>query len=434
MSNEDFISNYRTAEVTNTYVPCKENFFLKQKYYSACINHDSNVIKFQDLNDDSFKRHCLDWLNYFNKHDKSLVFGVANMLPHTNPSTFDKWSNIRSNITKEDEKDEEFLHADPERISMEPMYYPDIYAFRKRIEANVWHTEEVEHELSKDTKSVDLISEESRQYLQFIIGFFSVADLLVLSGIDEAVAPYVNVPEFEHYILAVSNQEAVHNEAYDLQLQGIASPDKIQEIREYVKTVPFIARIKDWVTWWSISEHCAADIFSMMACLEGVLFSGFFAAIQHYKTQNLFNGVTTINEYIVRDENVHTEFWCMVKNKLKHQPPDHVVQAICQETFNLCDDFFKQSIPSNLIGMNYNLMNQHVKSVGDHILYKLNTHIIYYIDSPFDFMRLLYQNQYSKTNFFEKNGTQYSIKAVDMEFKEPEKDEEFRKSIRDLVV
>ena len=55
-----------------------------------------------------------------------------------------------------------------------------------------------------------------------------------------------------------------------------------------------VARVADWIRWWVVAEHPAADFFAAMAFIEGVLFSGFFATLQHFKVKGLFPGITTL--------------------------------------------------------------------------------------------------------------------------------------------
>lgn len=48
------------------------------------------------------------------------------------------------------------------------------------------------------------------------------------------------------------------------------------------------------------------------ACVEGIFFSGSFAAIFWLKKRGLMRGLTFSNELISRDEGMHTDFACLV--------------------------------------------------------------------------------------------------------------------------
>jgi ribonucleoside-diphosphate reductase subunit M2 len=51
------------------------------------------------------------------------------------------------------------------------------------------------------------------------------------------------------------------------------------------------------------------------ACVEGIFFSGSFCAIFWLKKQNVMPGLCDSNELISRDENMHTNFACLIKTK-----------------------------------------------------------------------------------------------------------------------
>ena len=51
--------------------------------------------------------------------------------------------------------------------------------------------------------------------------------------------------------------------------------------------------------------------------MEGVLFSGSFCAIYWFKSKNKMPGLTVSNEFISRDESLHTQTGVMVYNLLQ---------------------------------------------------------------------------------------------------------------------
>ena len=64
----------------------------------------------------------------------------------------------------------------------------------------------------------------------------------------------------------------------------------------------------------SISFRSAAfaDRIIAFACVEGIFFSGSFAAIFWLKKRGLMPGLTFSNELISRDEGLHTDFACLM--------------------------------------------------------------------------------------------------------------------------
>jgi ribonucleoside-diphosphate reductase beta chain len=316
---------------------------------------------------------------------------------------------IRSPITPDDELNEKFLQPDHNRMSLFPIIQQKTYEFRKMIERLNWTAQEIIDTLRKDHKDLKKISTDEISLIENTLGFFAVADELVNEGIDTVIRKRLISKEDTHYLDAQMNQEDVHSESYSLQVQEIVPIERQQEIRDRVKTSKTVGAMADWVRWWIVGSHPTADLVVMMAFLEGGLFSGFFSSIQFFKSRNLFEGVTLLNEFIVRDENLHCAYWAHTHNdRLIKKTLTSVGHNIARATIKLSETFFEGSIPTGIVGFNCKLVNQYVQSRFDDVLRLLNYPIIYGATSPFGFMDTLALNSVAKSNFFERETTQYS--------------------------
>jgi ribonucleotide reductase beta subunit family protein with ferritin-like domain len=124
--------------------------------------------------------------------------------------------------------------------------------------------------------------------------------------------------------------------------------------------------------------------------------------------QNIFPGVTSLNEFIARDEGIHTLFWCFILTERLHARPDtSTVAAIAGETVMLSEAFFEAAIPSAIVGLNAGLLGQYVKYVADAVLAQTGYPPVYRAANPFGFMDMLALNEVAKSNFFEARPTQY---------------------------
>jgi ribonucleotide reductase beta subunit family protein with ferritin-like domain len=353
-----------------------------------------------------------EWHGLFPGVEPAVVAGAARLFPATTPETFLRWLRIRSDISPADEEVEVVLREEPDRATLFPIQDRQMWEFRKTIERLHWIAQEVV--LDEDGRDLAKVTSEDRRLLENILGFFGIADELVMGTIDECISNTIRRKEGQYYLRAQNDQECVHSEAYSLQIQEIVPADRRDAIFDAVKTHPVVARMADWVRWWTLAEHPAADVFAVMAFLEGVLFSGFFATLQHYKVKNLFPGVTSLNEFIARDEGVHTLFWCFIINdRLQKRPDAAVVRAIAEETVMLSDDFFTNAIPTDIAGLNAGLLNQYVRYVADTVFVQMGSDPVYRSDNPFDFMDMLALNQVAKSNFFEFRPTQYQNLGAD---------------------
>merc|ERR1711953_615852 len=126
-----------------------------------------------------------------------------------------------------------------------------------------------------------------------------------------------------------------------------------------------------WALQWMNDENCFAERVLAFAAVEGVLFSGSFAAIFWLKKRGLMPGLTFSNELISRDEGLHTDFACLMYSHLKHKLPEkRVLQIVC-EAVEIEIEFLTDALPVNLIGMNCDLMAQYIKYVADRLLVEL---------------------------------------------------------------
>merc|ERR1719309_1907481 len=139
------------------------------------------------------------------------------------------------------------------------------------------------------------------------------------------------------------------------------------------------------------------------ASVEGIFFSGSFAAIFWLKKRGLMPGLTFSNELISRDEGLHTDFACLMFHHLKNKPT-------VKEAVEIEIEFLTEALPVKLIGMNHELMSQYIRYVADRLLTELGCQKEYRVENPFDFMENISLD--GKTNFFEKRVGDYQKAGV----------------------
>lgn len=145
-------------------------------------------------------------------------------------------------------------------------------------------------------------------------------------------------------------------------------------------------------------------------CVEGIFFSGSFCAIYWLKSRGLMPGLSTANQFISRDENLHTEFAIELYKMLENKLNEETVHSIFKEAVAIEKEFITESLPVSLIGMNCNLMSQYIEYISDRWLVLLGYNKIYNTTNPFSFMEMISVN--TKSNFFEVNVDSYRRAGV----------------------
>merc|ERR1712117_978722 len=178
-----------------------------------------------------------------------------------------------------------------------------------------------------------------------------------------------------------------------------------------IETVPAVKKKANWAMQWTGSESATfAERVIAYACVEGIFFSGSFAAIFWLKKRGLMPGLTFSNELISRDEGLHTDFACLMFHHLKAKPSEARIKEIVCEAVRIEIEFLTDALPVKLIGMNCQLMSQYIKYVADRLLVELGCEKEYRVENPFDFMENIALD--GKTNFFEKRVGDYQKAGV----------------------
>lgn len=161
---------------------------------------------------------------------------------------------------------------------------------------------------------------------------------------------------------------------------------------------------------WMGSSAPYAERIVAFAAVEGIFFSGSFAAIFWLKKRGLMPGLTFSNELISRDEGLHCDFACIMFKHLNNRPSTDRVVEIISNAVKIEQEFLTDALPVNMIGMNCVLMRKYIEFVADRLLQELGCPKIYNVENPFDFMEHI--SLEGKTNFFEKKVGEYQKAGV----------------------
>lgn len=296
--------------------------------------------------------------------------------------------------------------GEAERVSLFPIRHPDIWEFRKKLEALHWIAQEVD--LTSDAKDWARMTEDQRHFVRMQLAFFSTIDVDVLRNIGTNFADEVGCLEARMVYAAQEDQECVHAEAYGLQVMAVMNGEEREATLNAARTMPVVARMRAWVLRWFDRALPLGERLVAFAAVEGVLFSASFSALQWLRELNLLPGITLFNTYILRDEGIHTLYAChLIRRRLKGAPDRARTWAIFESVVEVLDDFVTESLPVGLIGMNATLMRQYVRCRADRVLADMGCAPRWEAPNPFDFMEKEALNATCKANFFECSNGSY---------------------------
>ncbi|KAI1286342.1 Ribonucleoside-diphosphate reductase subunit M2 [Halotydeus destructor] len=306
-------------------------------------------------------------------------------------------------------QEEPLLRDNPARFVVFPIQHPDLWAMYKKAEASFWTVEEVD--LSRDLVDWETkLSGPERHFVSHVLAFFAASDGIVNENLCERFMREVTVTEARCFYGFQVAMENVHSEMYSLLIQTyVADAEQRAQLFGALDTMPCIAKKARWALQWTASECVAgfAERLVAFACVEGIFFSGSFAAIFWLKKRALMPGLTFSNELISRDEGLHCDFACLLYTRhLVRRPSQERVQAIVRQAVAIEQEFLRDALPVSLIGMNGALMATYIECVADRLLGELGCPKLYGAANPFDFMEHISLD--GKTNFFEKRVAEYA--------------------------
>merc|ERR1712110_1153851 len=276
-------------------------------------------------------------------------------------------------------------------------------------EASFWTAEEID--LSQDTKDWDMLNDNERHFVTWVLAFFAASDGIVLENLAAQFSTEVQAPEARAFYGFQIAMENIHSETYSLLIeQYIRDPAQQENVFNAIQTMPAVEEKAQWAVQWMNDESSFAERVVAFACVEGILFSGSFCAIYWLKKRGLMPGLTFSNELISRDEGLHAEFACLIYSMLQNKLPDDVVHEMIQGAVAVERRFICEALSCDLIGMNNELMTRYIEFVADRLLSALGHPKLFNATNPFDWMELI--SLQGKTNFFEKRVGEYQKAGV----------------------
>lgn len=311
---------------------------------------------------------------------------------------------------KKREAEEPLLQENPHRFVIFPIQHADLWKMYKDHVSVFWRPEELD--LSKDMKDWVKLTANEQHFVKRILGFFAGSDGIVMENLAQRFMNEIQVPEAKFFYGVQMMMETVHSETYS-QLIDTYIEDRAEklEILRSIQTVPCIQKKATWALQWMQSEEADwATRLMAFAAVEGIFFSGAFCSIFWLKQRGVMPGLTASNEFIARDEGLHTDFACLLYSKCKHKLPKTKAHKLVREAVKIEKEFITEALPCSLIGMNAARMSEYIQFVADRLLVSLGYEKLWNTANPFPWMERI--SLEGKDNFFEKRVTNYALAGV----------------------
>jgi len=312
-------------------------------------------------------------------------------------------------------EDESDVEEDMSKYSYFPVEHPSLEKFYQTQKSMFWVAQDIPY--ASDRADWARLDKPTKRYIKFVIFFFAQFDGIVIENLIEHFKKDTSfLKDAKNFYASQEFMEVIHNETYsNLIVTYIVDEQKRAKAFNAIKNYPSIGKIADWVMRWMNSDAPLLERVIAFACLEGIFFSSAFASIYWIKRRNILKALCKANEFIARDEALHTEFAfelykvLVATGKYKALSDDRIKEII-SDSVDVIEDFTRNALRVDLIDMNADDMVQYIKCTADSLAMSFGSGKIYKAKNPFDWMAVLGLS--NKSNFFETTVSEYGTQSV----------------------
>lgn len=318
---------------------------------------------------------------------------------------------IRIKTNNDKAKNEPLLNKENFRFTVKPynQKYEILWKLYKKQEESFWTAEEID--FSKDYDDFLTLSKDEQHFVKMVLAFFASSDGIVNFNLRERFLQEIqNVEALSAYGFQLM-METIHGEIYsDMLLNIVKDTEERQMLFDAIITIPSVKKMSDWALKWVSSDASFGQRLIAFAIVEGVFFSGAFAAIFWLKKQRgsgklFMEGLIKSNRFISRDESLHCVYACSLYSFVVNKIHKDVIAEMFNEAVAISNEFVNDAIQIKLLGMSSESMSDYTKYVSDRLLILLGYEKIFNTVNPFTFMDTI--GLHSKDNFFETRPDAY---------------------------
>ena len=314
----------------------------------------------------------------------------------------------------------------------EPMRYKEIYDIAETHRKMNWTIEEV-RKLSHDIKDWKELDPEEKAVYQFLLLYFTQADVDVAGSYFENLSKWYTQPEQRFWLAQVIQREATHVQCYAMLPDqfGISKTDycdmldidAVYEQREFMIAQAETNSFEDRVL--TLTKHI---------CGEGIGIYGIFLMLINGQR---FGVMTCLGQEVVswsaRDENQHVDGLTWFVNTELSENPEKVTEELKQTIIKMFINSVERGVAlakqaytkGSLRDLSIEQIEVFLKQLANARISKLNLGIdSVFPDVPEEILPqvgLLFAKS-SLVNFFEASNTNYSVGSLTGDWAYPEED------------
>ncbi|QTE29313.1 ribonucleotide-diphosphate reductase subunit beta [Pengzhenrongella sicca] len=314
-----------------------------------------------------------------------------------------------------------------EGLLLKPVRYQWAMDLYQQAVANTWFPNEIQ--LGEDLADFKRMTAEEKHAVTFLMSYFNPNELLVNKALAFGVYPYINAPEAHLYLAKQMWEEANHCMAFEYVLETFPI-DRAEAYDSHI-TVPsmaakeafqvtYIKRMTEQrldITTTAGKRDFVRNLVAYNIILEGIWFySGFMVALS-FRQRNLLRNFGSLMDWVVRDESLHLKFGINLILTVLDENEDlqtaefaDEIRGMILEAVEMEEQYNRDLLPSGILGLNADYVNQYVKYLADRRLEELGFEPHYNVSNPAKWMAAA-NDTLQLVNFFEATNTSYEVNA-----------------------
>ncbi len=309
--------------------------------------------------------------------------------------------------------------------NLKPVKYQWAYDLYEQAIRNSWFPHEVQ--LGEDLGDWERMTDDEKHAVTFLMSYFNPSEFLVNNALAFGVYPYVAPPETKMYLARQMFEEANHSMTFEYVLETFKiDMDKAYHGLEKYPSMKakeqFVLQFMDRMTSKHLDvntlegkRQLVGNLVAYNIVMEGIWFySGFMLALS-FRQRNVLRNFGSLIDWILRDESLHLKFGINLLLTILEENPDIMTEDFAKSIHQMVVDAVKlereynnDALPSGILGLNADYVNQYVEYVADRRLEELGFEPYFKTANPAKWMATA-TDVPELVNFFESTNTSYEV-------------------------
>lgn len=278
---------------------------------------------------------------------------------------------------------------------------------------NRWFPSQIS--LQSDVHCLYKLNKKDSEFYKFLFTFLGMAESLVNFNIEDLIDNFES-HDIKHYYVEQMAMEQIHGKVY-ANILNMFFKNNYGEMIKYAEKIvcdeALVAKIM-WLNSRIKEAKTRAEKTILFLLVEGIFFISSFYSIGLLRVRGIMNGVCLANDYISRDELLHTTAATLLYNTMI---PNHEkvsidwIYSLFREAVDVEYKFILAK-SKDVTLVNVLEIKQFLEATADRILKNLYLKPIYGTQAPVN-CPLVYIGCTKSVNFFERENSDYTSSVAD---------------------